>query len=123
MVEGTKAASQTIFGAKAADYFATKTRELINEKSSKFVNASTKYVDIIKDVINELPVRWMSDTGVVSPWSKNHADFTSLCVFVPTDFDGDGEIFCGCRAVCSLHLLYPRLKSEPLATFISTMTR
>ncbi len=63
-------ASQRIFEAKAAEYFANKTRELIDEKSSKFVNASTKRVDIIKDVINELPVRWMSDTGVVSSWSK-----------------------------------------------------
>jgi len=80
LVQGTKTASQKIFGAKAADYFARKTRELINEKSSKFVNASTKCVDIIKDVINELPVRWMSDTGVISTTTAK--DFTDVGRYV-----------------------------------------
>ncbi|KAF8629714.1 hypothetical protein AX15_003313 [Amanita polypyramis BW_CC] len=65
LVEGMKAASQKIFGRNATEFFAKKTRELIDEKSLKFVNSGIKRADIIRDIINTLPTHWISYVNIV----------------------------------------------------------
>jgi hypothetical protein len=50
-------------------YFETLTRNLIAERSYSAVagpNAGAKYIDIVKDVIRVLPVRWICDELVLS---------------------------------------------------------
>ncbi|KAJ2923656.1 hypothetical protein H1R20_g13438, partial [Candolleomyces eurysporus] len=44
-----------------AAFFDQKTRELIDAKSFGGADESTKYVDIVKDVINLLPLHWISE--------------------------------------------------------------
>jgi len=58
--EGIKAASQRAFRGEVSEYFAGKTRELINEKSFGSVGGPRKQIDIIKDVINRIPTHWLS---------------------------------------------------------------
>ncbi len=45
--------------SETATYFAEKTRSLINAKSFELVDGKGKNVDIVKDVINLLPVHWI----------------------------------------------------------------
>ncbi|KAF8634068.1 hypothetical protein AX17_004331 [Amanita inopinata Kibby_2008] len=57
--------SKNIFERRADEYFTKRTRDLIEEKSLKCFERPTKQVDIIKDVINLLPVYWLSDTNIL----------------------------------------------------------
>jgi len=42
-------------------YFQRTTSTLINEKSVNRVGSTFKYVDIVKDVVNLVPVYWLAD--------------------------------------------------------------
>jgi len=57
--------------SETATYFAEKTRGLINAKSFSLVHGQGKNVDIVKDVINLLPIHWICH--IVSgqkPWGS-----------------------------------------------------
>ena len=62
LTTGSDALQKVIFQPTpdAASYFADKTRSLINAKSFSLVNHQARNVDIVKDVINLLPVHWIS---------------------------------------------------------------
>ncbi|PFH51655.1 hypothetical protein AMATHDRAFT_58795 [Amanita thiersii Skay4041] len=65
LMSGVQIASKTIFSNKAGDYFARKTEELIQTRSFTRVNKSTRYIDIVQDVINVLPVYWLSESNIL----------------------------------------------------------
>jgi hypothetical protein len=44
-----------------AEYFRKETEALITEKSIRHVGDNSRYVDIVEDVINLVPVRWISE--------------------------------------------------------------
>jgi hypothetical protein len=45
-------------------YFYQKTRELIKVKSYSLTDKSTKYVDIVRDVLRFLPIHWAATSLV-----------------------------------------------------------
>ena len=61
---GAAVASQSIFSCldstTLAIYFSQKTKELIETESFKHVGKGVKYVDIVRDVINIIPVHYVS---------------------------------------------------------------
>ena len=50
-----------------AAYFEKKTKQLINGKAFNSADKKTKYVDIVQDVINLLPIHWISQEIVSNP--------------------------------------------------------
>jgi hypothetical protein len=58
---GSKICQKTIFvpAPEIAEFFAKKTQSLINAKSFGLVSGRGKIVDIVKDVVNLLPVHWI----------------------------------------------------------------
>lgn len=50
-----------------AAYFEKKTKQLINAKSFNSTDKTAKYVDIVQDVINLLPIHWISQEIVSTP--------------------------------------------------------
>jgi hypothetical protein len=60
--------SKYIFGKKsapeAATYFGKTTQYLIKTKSFDTVGHKASYIDIVKDVINLLPIYWLSQEAV-----------------------------------------------------------
>jgi hypothetical protein len=70
--EGINIADQRAFGGEVSEYFVAKTRELINEKSFGSTGGSRKQIDIIRDVINRVPILWLSHaSGVRQPRSQS----------------------------------------------------
>jgi len=60
-------------------YFQRTTSTLINEKSVNRVGSTFKYVDIVKDVINLLPIYWIADEIVcLNVHQTMFSDFISL---------------------------------------------
>ncbi|KIL62783.1 hypothetical protein M378DRAFT_12576 [Amanita muscaria Koide BX008] len=73
LIEGKGNSEKSIFNGRPGEYFADKTRELI--KNASYQVGQKKQVDIVKDILNELPVRWFSDTSNVNlPKDANFAD-------------------------------------------------
>lgn len=64
----TASVSKSIFGNKsapeAANYFGKKTQYLIETKSFDTVGHKASYIDIVRDVINLLPIYWLSQEMV-----------------------------------------------------------
>lgn len=63
LVSGTSLLSKAIFSKPdpgSAGYFSKKAAQLINNYSFAKIGSETKCVDIVKDVINYLPVHWIS---------------------------------------------------------------
>lgn len=62
LTTGSNTLQNAIFQStpQIASYFADKTRSLINAKSFALVDYEPRNVDIVKDVINLLPVHWIS---------------------------------------------------------------
>jgi len=63
--EGIKTAGQRAFRGEISEYFAGKTRELITEKSFCSVGGSRKQIDVIRDVINRMPMLWLSHASAM----------------------------------------------------------
>ncbi|CAA7270854.1 unnamed protein product [Cyclocybe aegerita] len=64
LIAGAADVSKAIFNKpdpEFASYFVNKTKTLIENKSFDKVGSKTKCVDIVKDVINLLPIHWASD--------------------------------------------------------------
>ena len=61
---GAATVSQSIFSCldstTLATYFSEKTKELISTESFKYAGKGVKYVDIVRDVINLIPVHYVS---------------------------------------------------------------
>lgn len=70
VISGSNSLQKVIFKPtpEIATYFAEKTRSLISSKSFGLVGGQGQIVDIVKDVINLLPVHWISHiVGVRNP--------------------------------------------------------
>jgi hypothetical protein len=68
LLAGVAELSQYIFAkpdANVSTYFSKKTQTLIQGKA--FSNGDIKYVDIVKDVVNLLPIHWISEEIVGFP--------------------------------------------------------
>lgn len=62
LMEGVKTISQNIFSKpepKFAEFFASKTEGLIKAKSFEHVGSKVQYVDIVRDVVNLVPLHWI----------------------------------------------------------------
>jgi hypothetical protein len=51
-----------------AEYFKKEVETLITEKAFRHVGDSRRYVDVVGDVINLVPVRWVSEKIVSASW-------------------------------------------------------
>jgi len=84
---------------RSAEFFVKTTEELITERSVDHVGSTARYVDIVKDVINVLPVRYISGMLAGLP-VKNEANpggtiyepqlyemFADVCRYVYLNFD------------------------------------
>lgn len=76
LLSGAATVSEFIFSdldPSLATYFAKKTEELIKSKSFDHVGKGVRYVDIVRDVINLVPVHWISQeiVGLVDPFTSN----------------------------------------------------
>ena len=60
-----------------ADYFKKEVEALIVEKTFQHVEDNSKYVDIVGDVINLLPVRWTSEKIVSASIYSMHSPHVS----------------------------------------------
>jgi len=69
LTTGTSEVSKYIFSKPEADvgsYFAKKTQALVKSKAFSKVGTEVNFVDVIKDVINLLPIHWISQEIVKS---------------------------------------------------------
>lgn len=51
-----------------AEYFRNEVEILIEEKAIRHVEDNARYVDLVGDVINLVPVRWVSEKIVSASW-------------------------------------------------------
>ncbi|TFK37038.1 heme peroxidase [Crucibulum laeve] len=54
-------ANQILTNAKLGEYFAAETLNLIKSKTVTHADKTVKYLDIVKDVINLIPIRWICE--------------------------------------------------------------
>jgi hypothetical protein len=69
LTTGTSEVSKYIFSKPEADvgsYFAKKTQALVKSNAFSKVGTEVKFVDVVKDVINLLPIHWVSQEIVRS---------------------------------------------------------
>jgi len=93
-IDGTTDVSERLFSdldpMTLAAYFSKKTEGLISSKSFKHVGKGLKYVDIVRDVINLLPVYWISQE-IAGLEKKNDQDtyekFAAVAQYVYLDTD------------------------------------
>lgn len=66
------------FSEPLTDYFKREVEALITEKTFRHVEDNSKYVDIVGDVINLLPVRWASEKIVSASVYLMHSPHMSV---------------------------------------------
>lgn len=69
MVQGKIIVGQVIASRdkKWAEYFSKKVDALIKMKSIEHVGSSARYLDVVRDVINLLPLHWIAEEIVSLP--------------------------------------------------------
>jgi len=76
LTTGMSEVSKYIFSKPEADvgsYFAKKTQDLVKSHAFSKVGTEVNFVDVVKDVINLLPIHWVSQEivrscFVATPW-------------------------------------------------------
>lgn len=69
LTTGTSEVSKYVFSKPEADvgsYFAKKTQALVKSNAFSKVGTEVNFVDVVKDVINLLPIHWISQEIVRS---------------------------------------------------------
>jgi len=78
LTTGTSEVSKYIFSKPEADvgsYFAKKTQALVKRNAFSKVGTESNFVDIVKDVINLLPIHWISQEIVRSCFVATSSKF------------------------------------------------
>ncbi|CAK5274234.1 unnamed protein product [Mycena citricolor] len=81
--------------AKWTEYFVTETRALIAQLSFGNVSKKVQYIDIVRDVINVLPVHWICKEIAGLPLGENvqtryHA-FADVCQYIFLNYDPSSD--------------------------------